>query len=104
MKKFGEMEFGEKVMAAVKAAKMKAPFVKAVCYVDEHGVPECVNKYTVIDYGTTAEFEFTRVYENGEDKIMVTDLVTRKHDNYKICSHLYEMVDALKNGERVFPF
>lgn len=104
MKKFGEMEFGEKVMAAVKAAKMKEPFVKAVCYVDEHGVPKYADKYTVIDYGTTAEFEFSRVYGNGEGKIKVTDLVTSKHDNYKVCSHLYEMVEALKNGEQVFPF
>lgn len=103
MKKFGEMEFGEKVMAAVKAAKMKAPFVKAVCYVDGRGVPECVDKYTVVDYGTTAEFEFSRVCGNGEE-IKVTDLVTSKHDNYKVCSHLYEMVEALKNGEQVFPF
>lgn len=105
MKKFGEMEFGEKVMAAVKASKMKAPFIKAVCYVDERGVPAGVDKYTVIDYGTTAEFEFDLVYGNGnEGKVKVTDLVTSKKDNYKVCSHLYEMVDALKNGEQVFPF
>lgn len=105
MKKFGEMELGEKVMAAVKASGMEEPLVKAVCYVDEHGIPKYADKYTVIDYATTSSFEFSRVYGDGDkDKVKVTDLVTSKHENYKVCSHLYEMVDALKNGEQVFPF
>lgn len=101
MKKFGEMEFGEKVMAALKAAGMADAMIFGECGINNDGTASHVFGYNVHEFGAGRNFKIN-LLSGAHSGLKVSDMnamgVTKE------CHSLYETVTALKNGKVLFPF